>query len=355
MKRRKQLAALAISAVFAAGAMMGCGGSSGNSSSQENSSGSAAVSGSTSDEKTSAAGETYKIGVLQYMPHAALDSANEGFFAALDDLGVAYDADQQNAAGEQANCQTIGEQLVNDGSDLIFVIGTQAAQTVAGITQDIPIVLTAVTDPADAGVVASNEEPGGNVTGTSDLTPVADQIELLTEILPDAKTVGMLYNSGEPNSQFQIEIAKEACDKAGLKYKDLTVSSSNEIQTVVESAVGQVDVLYTPTDNLIANGMATVAMIALENNLPVVCGEEGCVKAGGLVTYGIDYYELGYKAGEQAARILTEDADPAEMPIEYLDADQCSLVVNEDTMKALGLDLTSLEGAEFVKTETGAE
>lgn len=346
MKNRKKLTAVAVAAVLAAGTMMGCGNTQERSSSAE----SGAANSSASAEGGS--GETYKIGVLQYMPHAALDSANEGFFDALDELGVSYEADQQNAAGEQANCQTIGEQLVNDGNDLIFVIGTQAAQTVAGITQEIPIVLTAVTDPADAGVVASNEEPGGNVTGTSDLTPVADQIELLTEILPDAETVGMLYNSGEPNSQFQIEIAKEACDKAGLQYKDLTVSSSNEIQTVVESAVGQVDVIYTPTDNLIANGMATVAMIALENNLPVVCGEEGCVKAGGLITYGIDYYQLGYKAGEQAARILTEDANPAEMPIEYLGADQCSLVVNEDTMNALGLDLTALEGAEFVKTET---
>ena len=225
---------------------------------------------SAADEKESGADEsgsaaattsdkTYKIGVLQYVQHDALDASNEGFFAALDDLGVKYDADQQNAAGEASSCQTIAETLVNNGNDLIFAIATPAAQSVAGTTADIPILLTAVTDPAESGLVESNDAPGGNVTGTSDLTPVTEQIDLLKELIPDAKTVGVLYCSAESNSVLQADMAKEACKAAGLEAADYTVSSSNEIQTVVESMIGKVDAIYAPTDNMIAAGMATVA------------------------------------------------------------------------------------------------
>ncbi len=289
----------------------------------------------------SASDDTYKIGVIQYVQHDALDASNEGFFAALDDLGISYEADQQNAAGEASSCQTIAETLVNNGNDLIFAIATPAAQSVAGVTTEIPIVLTAVTDPAESGLVESNDAPGGNVTGTSDLTPVTDQIDLLKELIPEAKTVGILYCSAESNSVLQAEMAKEACEKAGLASEDYTVSSSNEIQTVVESMIGKVDAIYAPTDNMIAAGMATVAMVANENKIPVICGEEGMVKEGGFATYGINYYELGYKAGEMAAQILTEGADPAEMPIGYLAAEECSLMINGDTAETLGIDVSS--------------
>jgi len=288
-------------------------------------------------------GNTYKIGVIQYVQHDALDASNEGFFAALDELGIQYEADQQNAAGEAASCQTIAETLANNGNDLIFAIATPAAQAVAGVTSDIPIVLTAVTDPADAGLAESNEAPGGNITGTSDLTPVKEQIDLLQQILPDAKTVGILYCSAEANSVLQADMAKEACSAAGLETTDYTVSSSNEIQTVVESMVGKVDAIYAPTDNMIAAGMATVGMIANENKIPVICGEEGMTNEGGLATYGINYYELGYKAGQMAAKILTEGADPATMPIEYLATEECTLTVNQDTADALGIDVSNLE------------
>ena len=289
----------------------------------------------------SASDDTYKIGVIQYVQHDALDASNEGFFAALDDLGISYEADQQNAAGEASSCQTIAETLVNNGNDLIFAIATPAAQSVAGVTTEIPIVLTAVTDPAESGLVESNDAPGGNVTGTSDLTPVTEQIDLLKELIPEAKTVGILYCSAESNSVLQAEMAKEAGEEAGLASEDYTVSSSNEIQTVVESMIGKVDAIYAPTDNMIAAGMATVAMVANENKIPVICGEEGMVKEGGFATYGINYYELGYKAGEMAAQILTEGADPAEMPIGYLAAEECSLMINGDTAETLGIDVSS--------------
>ncbi|MBE5978225.1 MAG: ABC transporter substrate-binding protein [Paenibacillaceae bacterium] len=288
-------------------------------------------------------GKQYKIGVLQLVQHTALDASNKGFIKALDDAGLNYTVDQQNASGDQPTCQTIASKLVNDGDDLILAIATPAAQAVAGATSEIPVLITAVTDPAASDLVESNEVPGGNITGTSDLTPVKEQISLLKKILPDAKTVGVLYCTAESNSEIQAKMAKEAIEAAGMTAVDYTVSSSNEIQTVVTSMVGKVDAIYAPTDNTIAAGMTTVAMIANENKIPTICGEEGMVKAGGLATYGIDYYELGYLTGKQAVKILTEGTDVSKMPIEYLPLEKCKLSVNEETAKTLGIDLSGLK------------
>lgn len=299
---------------------------------------SAAAETKSSEDAEAASGETYKIGVLQLVQHAALDAANEGFFAALDNAGVKYEADQQNASGEQSNCQTIAEKLANDGDDLILAIATPAAQAVAGVTSEIPVILTAVTDPAESGLVEDNNVPGGNVTGTSDLTPVNEQIDLLQKLVPDAKTVGILFCSAESNSEIQAQMAREALDAAGIAHEDYTVSSSNEIQTVVESMIGKVDAIYAPTDNMIAAGMATVAMVANDNGIPTICGEAGMVEAGGLATYGIDYYQLGYMAGEQAIDILVNGKTAAETPIGYLPAERCELTINEETAQTLGID-----------------
>ena len=336
MRKTKKLAALMLAGAMAA-SLAACGGSSATDTT-------AAESAENEESKEQTAdGETYKIGVLQLTQHVALDQTNEGFVAALDDAGIKYEIDQQNAAGEQSACQTIAEKLVNDKDDLIFAIATPAAQAVAGVTDSIPILVSAVTDPAASGLVESNEHPGGNVSGTSDLTPVKEQIDLMQQIVPDVKKVGLLYCSAEANSVLQIDMAKEALDTAGIEYEDYTVSNSNEIPTVVESMVGNVDCVYTPTDNMIAAGMATVAMVANENKLPVICGEKGMVDAGGLATYGIDYYQLGYMTGEQAVKILTEGADISEMPIGYLDASKCELTVNEETAKTLGVDVSGLQ------------
>lgn len=296
----------------------------------------------TTGEKT-AEGKEYKIGVLQLVQHTALDAANKGFIKALDDSGINYTVDQQNAAGDQSTCQTIASKLVNDGNDLILSIATPAAQAVAGATSDIPVLVTAVTDPAASDLVESNDAPGGNVSGTSDLTPVKEQISLLKQILPEAKTVGILYASAESNSEIQAKMAKEAIEAEGMTAVDYTVSSSNEIQTVVTSMVGKVDAIYAPTDNTIAAGMTTVAMVANENGLPTICGEEGMVKAGGLATYGIDYFELGYLTGQQAVKILKDGEDISKMPIEYLPAEKCKLSVNEETAKTLGIDVSNLK------------
>lgn len=345
----KKLLALSLTAVMVMGIMTGCGA---KAESQNTAAGAvetaetedASAAASEAETETAAEdGKTYKIGVIQLVEHAALDASNQGFVAALDDAGISYEIDQQNAQNDQSACQTIAEKLVNDGNDLILAIATPAAQAVAGATSEIPILVTAVTDPADAGLVESNEVPGGNVSGTSDLTPVKEQIDLLQQLMPETKKVGIIYCSAESNSVFQADMAEAACADAGLESEVFTVSSSNEIQQVVESMVGKVDAIYAPTDNTIAAGMATVCMIANDNGLPVICGESGMVDAGGLATYGIDYYQLGYMAGEQAVDILVNGADISQMPIGYLSADKCELQVNQEAADALGIDLSVLQ------------
>jgi putative ABC transport system substrate-binding protein len=301
------------------------------------------------DTKTEAATNTatsdkvYKIGVCQLVQHDALDASYKGFVDGLKEAGFEdgknLKIDYQNAQGEQANCATIASKLVNDQDDLILAIATPAAQAVANATTDIPIVVTAVTDPAASGLAETNEAPGMNVTGTSDLNPIKEQMDLLVKLVPTAKKVAVLYCSSETNSKIQADLAKTAGKALGLEVTDATVSNSNEIQQVVQSLVGKVDAIYAPTDNMIAAGMATVAMVANENNLPVICGESGMVDAGGLATYGIDYYELGKLSGAQAAKILKGESTPAEMPIEYLDASKLKMSVNEDVAKQLGIEI----------------
>lgn len=287
--------------------------------------------------------KTYKVGVLQLTQHAALDAANEGFVEALDESGIKYTIDQQNANNDQSACATIASKLVGDGDDLIYVIATPAAQAVAAATSDIPIVGSAITDYAASGLVADNDKPGGNLTGTSDMNPVDDQIAMLQKVLPNAKHVGMLYCTAESNSQLQVEMAEAACDKAGLTHDRYTVSSSNEVQSVVESMVGKVDAGYTPTDNTIAAAAAQVGQIAKEGKLPFITGEENMCMGMGICTLSIDYKELGKMAGQMAVKILKGEDTPANMAIETETGDQLKVVKNEEMAEALGIDLSALD------------
>ena len=308
------------------------------------------ASGSATGSGTQSA-STYKIGILQLTQHGALDQANEGFVAAIKDSGLDVEIDQQNAQNEQSSCQTIASKFVGDGDDLIYAIATPAAQAAAAATSDIPIVGSAITDYAESGLVEDNDAPGANVTGSSDMTPVADQIDLLQKLLPDAKSVGILYCSAESNSEVQVKLAEETLDKAGIAHERYTVSSSNEIQQVVESMVGKVDAIYAPTDNTIAAGMATVSMVANDNKIPVIVGCDTMVEDGGLASYSINYYDLGYKAGEMAVKILKGKAKPADMPIEYLSSKECKLIVNKTTADTLGIDLSALDGEDVTTVE----
>ena len=302
----KKIIAMTMTSAMVAGMLAGCGSSS---------------------DSGSGKGK-YNVGVIQLTEHVALDAANKGFCDGLKEEGIDAKIDQQNAQGDQSACDTIASKFVNDKKDLVLAIATPAAQAIAGKTEDIPICITAVTDPAEAGLVDSNDKPGTNVTGTSDLTPIKEQISLLKQLIPDCKTVGILYNSAEDNSLFQAEIAKKEIEANSMTYKVYTVSNSNEIQTVVESMVGKVDAIYIPTDNMIAAGMSTVSMVATENKIPCIVGESGMVDNGGLATYGIDYYNLGKKTAKMAAKILKGEASPEDMPIEYLDAAKCELGID---------------------------
>lgn len=308
------------------------------------------------DESTTPAPQVnvFKIGVLQLVTHDALDASYKGFVDGLKEAGlkegVDFVIDYQNAQGEQSNCQTIASKFVNDKVDLILAIATPAAQAAANETKDIPILVTAVTDPADAKLVNLNELPGTNVSGTSDLTPVKEQIELMKKILPDVQKVALLYNSSEANSIFQINLAKEAAEELGIEYIDASVSQSSEIQQVVESLIGKADAIYTPTDNMIAAGMSTVALVANEAKIPVIVAEEGMVTKGGLATYGINYYELGKLTGAQAVDIIKNNANPAEMPIQYLT--EFDLFINQDAVDVLGIEIPEeiLSEAQIVRT-----
>ncbi|WP_300747671.1 ABC transporter substrate-binding protein [uncultured Brachyspira sp.] len=285
--------------------------------------------------------KVFKIGIIQLIEHDALDASYRGFVDGLKEAGYEDGKniiiDYQNAQGEQANCVTIGQKFINDKSDLILAIATPAAQAVANMTKDIPILVTAVTDPAAAKLVADNNAPGGNVTGTSDLTPVEAQIELLNEITPNLKTVGLLYCSSEQNSIFQMDIAKKKLNSMGLKYIDAAVASANEIQQVVQSLIGKAEAIYMPTDNMIAAGMAAVALAAEPAKLPVVCGEGGMTMLGGTATYAISYYELGKLTASQAAFILKGEKKPADMPIETLKT--FDLVVNTNMINSIGINI----------------
>lgn len=226
---------------------------------------------------------------------------------------------------------------MTDKCDLVLAIATPAAQAMANESKDIPILVTAVTDPADAKLVKSNDKPGTNVSGTSDLTPVAKQMNLLKELVPNAKKVAMLYCSAESNSKFQVGLAKKEAKKLGLSTVDATVSESSEIRQVVESLKGKVDAIYSPTDNMIAAGINTVSMVANEAKIPLIVGEEGMCTGGGLATYGVNYYKLGQQTAKQAVKILEGKSEPKDMPIEY--QENADLIINKDTAKALGIKI----------------
>ncbi|MEI0477083.1 ABC transporter substrate-binding protein [Brachyspira pulli] len=293
----------------------------------------------TDTSTTTDANKVLKIGILQLVEHSALDQANKGFVDGLAEAGYIngenIEIDYQNAQGDQANCVTIAQKFVNDRVDLILAIATPAAQAVANLAKDIPVLITAVTDPADSKLVADNNFPGGNVTGTSDLTPVEEQMELLRKLIPSAQKVAFLYSSSEANSKFQIDIAKKKADEMGLLYVDATITNPNDIQQVVQSLVGKVDVIYVPTDNMVSAGMANVIAISSPAKIPVICGEAAMLDAGGLATYGIDYYELGRLTSVQASKILSGQSSPANMPIEYMKNPVLS--INTNAAQELGV------------------
>lgn len=291
------------------------------------------------DSQTTNGDESYTIGILQFMEHNSLTEAKDGFMDELKESGLDIEFEVMNGQGDQSNLQSMSEQLSNN-TDLMLAIATPAAQSLATVEQEKPILFTAVTDAVDAGLVDSNEVPGRNLTGTSDMVPIDEQIALLLSIVPDADTIGIIYSSSEPNSQIQANLAIDALEAAGIKVEVSTVSSTNDVQQVVTSLAPKIDGLYIPTDNTIASTIATVGEVAKEYNLPVVGGDSNQVDGGALATYGISYEELGRQTARMAIEILQNGQLPAELPVEF--SDNLELAVNEDMADAIGIDPESI-------------
>lgn len=284
--------------------------------------------------------KVFQIGIVQLAEHPALDEATRGFKEFLTEkLGDKVQFNVQNAQGEQTNCTTIVNQFVSSKVDLIMANATNAVKAAREATSDIPVVGTSVTDYVFSGLVASNEAPGANVTGASDMNPVNVQVQLMKTLCPEVKTVGIVINSGEENSAIQAEEAKTAFEAEGFTVKIYSVADTNEIQTVVTAACNEVDAFYEPTDNLIASNVPTMSNITTAAGKPVICGEGGMCESGFLATYAISYYELGRAAGEQAFNILVNGADPATTPIFFFDVSQLTLVVNEQNAAELGITI----------------
>lgn len=312
------------------------------------------LSGCGKEEAAQQGGKTLiPIGIVQLVEHEALDAANRGIVDALAERGykegVNVTIDRQNAQADQSNLQNIAARFVSNDSKILFAIATPAAQTLAAATKTIPIVATAVTNFEVAKLVASNEKPGGNVTGVSDINPVAEQFALLMKFAPDAKEIGTIYNSSEINSTYQIELLKKAASAAGVEVVEASVSSVNDIQQAVASLKGKVGGLYLPTDNIIASAVPVLMKSVFEAGIPTVAGEGGMVRAGILASIAVDYYTLGKMTGAMGADILDGKKKPADMPIQSQKAEK--VLVNLKTAETMGIQIPEdiLKTAETVK------
>lgn len=291
-KAIKRIVALCLTAVLVAGVFAGC---------------------STQTKK-------YKVGICQLVQHEALGAATQGFKDALTEkLGAEnVEFDEQNAGGDSATCATITNQFVANGVDLIMANATPALQAAMAATTEIPIVATSITDYATALEITDwTGKTGINVTGTSDLAPLAEQAAMIKELCPEAKTVAILYCSAEANSKYQADVITKELTALGLESKVYTCADTNEIASITTQACQECDAIYIPTDNTIASATAAVNEIAEPAGVPIIAGEEGICKGCGVGTLSISYYSIGQKAGEMAAEILLNGANPAEMEIQY--------------------------------------
>ena len=297
-------------------------------------------SGAGGSGSSSAAGDgSYTVGINQLVSHPALDGAAEGFKEAFTDAGLDVTFEEQNAQGEQATVTSIASTFANDADvDLVAAIATPAAQGTASAVKDKPVVFMAVTDPQGAELVASDEAPGGNVTGVSDRNPVKEQLQLLKDVDPEAKTVGIVWNSGESNSKVQVDQAKEAGEELGLEIKEATITNSSEVQQGVESLKG-VDGIYVPTDNAVVSALEPVIAFGEANQVPVVSADTDSVERGALGTYGIDYEEHGRQAGQMAVKILKDGQNPGDIPVGFAAEDSLELVLNQEAAGKYGVEL----------------
>ncbi|WNS75986.1 ABC transporter substrate-binding protein [Bacillus sp. DTU_2020_1000418_1_SI_GHA_SEK_038] len=287
--------------------------------------------------------KTVKVGIIQLVEHPSLDAAREGFVAALKDAGYEegknLKLDYQNAQGDMNNNMSIAQNLVADQNDVILAIATASAQAVVQSTKEIPILFTAITDPVGANLVESFESPGGNVTGTSDTHPdaIKNTINSIKEFIPDAKKVGIIYNSGEPNSVVNVENAKKVIAEIGLEAVETSVSTSSEVKQAAESLVGRADVFYIPKDNTVVSALESVITVANDKKIPMFVGEGDSVKRGAFASYGLDYHDLGYSTGKMAVDILN-GKKPSDIPVGF--PENLELVIHKKAAELQGITLT---------------
>lgn len=296
---------------------------------------------STSDDN---AGDT-KVGIIQYAEHEALTATREGFMEALEKAGYKegdnLSVDLQNSQGDQANLQTMVEQLAGK-NDVNFAIATPAAQSLLSVDSETPSVFTAVTDPVSAGLVDSLEKPGGNMTGSTDASDVQGQLDMLLKVVPDAKTVGIFYNSSEVNSEVQAKEAEKILKDRGLKVVTKTVTTTNDVQQAVTSLAGQVDAIYFPLDNTVASTASTIGDVLKEAKVPAM-GSDNAVIEAALFTYGVDYHAIGVQAGELAVEILNGE-NPADLAVKA--PEKASIAVNEEMAKVLDINPETIKALE---------
>lgn len=293
-------------------------------------------------QKTKSEGNSdkkYKVGVCQLVQHPALDQATKGFEDALKDkLGDDVDIEEQNAAGDSATCSTICNSFVSGNKDLIFANATPALIAATQATDSIPIVGTSITDYATALEISDwTGKTGINVTGTSDLAPLEEQADMLKELFPDAKKVGIIYCAAEANSKYQAKIVTKALEELGYEVKDFVFTDTNDVAAVTTTACDESEVLYVPTDNTAASCTETINSIALQKKMPIVAGEEGICAGCGVATLSISYYDIGYRAGEMAYEILVNGKNPADMEIEF--AKELTKKYNADICEKLGIKI----------------
>jgi putative ABC transport system substrate-binding protein len=286
--------------------------------------------------KKDSADKVYKIGISQFAVHPSLDAATEGFKKALQDKGVKVKYDEQNAQTKMDDAQSIAQKFVGDKVDLIFANATPSATTALNQTKEIPIVFTSVTDPVGAGLVKAFDKPGKNITGTTDNHPDATKktIDFITNEVK-AKKIGVIYNSGEQNSEVQVKQVKDLVEKNGAKLVEVSVSTSAEVKQAAESLVGRVDAIYIPTDNTVVSALESVISVANSKKIPLFVGELDSMKRGAVAASGFNYFDIGYQSGVMAADILTGKKKPSEIPVEL--PKTLKLVINTKAAEAQGL------------------
>ncbi|MBQ8594628.1 MAG: ABC transporter substrate-binding protein [Oscillospiraceae bacterium] len=286
-----------------------------------------------------AANDAYTVGICQLVQHEALDAATLGFKEALQEkLGDKVTFVEHNASGDAATCVTICNQLVAEGVDLMMGNATAALQAAAAASATIPVVGTSITDYATALEIEGwTGKTGSNITGTADLAPLDEQAAMIKELFPEAKKVGILYCSAEPNSVYQSDVISGYLTDMGFEVEVFTFADSNDVANVTTAACAAADVLYIPTDNTAASCTETIANVAIPAGKAIVAGEAGICGGCGVATLSIDYYDIGYAAGEMAYEILVNGANPGEMEIQY--APEVQKLFNEANCTALGIEV----------------